>query len=81
MARSQLQADLIEKQVRVISHWNKPGREVEGFLCLDVFKSTIKAHMEEMSNQTNILGASTKGNCMKACDLQKITIFNDSFWA
>lgn len=69
MAGSQHQADLIEKQVWVISHWNKPWKEVEGFPRLDVFKSTIKSHMEEISNQTNILGASTKGNCMKACDL------------
>lgn len=57
VAGSQHQADLIEKQVRVISHWNKPGREVKGFPRLDVFKSTIKSHLEEMSNQTNNFGA------------------------
>lgn len=56
MAGSQHQANLIEKQVRVISHWNKPGREVKGFPRLDVLKSTIKSHMEEMSNQTNNFG-------------------------
>lgn len=57
MAGSQYQAGLIEKQVRVISHWNKLGGEVKGFPCLDVFKATIKSHMEEMSNQTNNFGA------------------------